>query len=177
MVFCNFICDEVALNLETTGGYASYLNGKAECPNRTIAEWVRASLINVNSPAKDWCYAAEHASDLYRVTLHSNVKMPPFQAWYGEHHIYRYILIWGCRMVVPNHGMNKSGTAPPFDAFMVTPKVSLFSDGVSTPHITSNMPMGYVFWKLTHSIRSLLQDNNSSGRIPRTRTVMSYVPT
>jgi hypothetical protein len=26
-VFCKFICDEVALNLETTGGYDYYLNG------------------------------------------------------------------------------------------------------------------------------------------------------
>jgi hypothetical protein len=92
-VFCKFICDEVALNLETTGGYASYLNFKVERPNQTIAERVCAALINTNRPAKDWCYATEYAADLYHVTLHSAIKMSPFQGWYGERSNYKDIRI------------------------------------------------------------------------------------
>jgi hypothetical protein len=74
-VFCKFIRGQVALNLETTGGYASYLYNRVERPNRTIAEWVRAALINDNRRAKDWCYADEHAADLCRVTLYSALNM------------------------------------------------------------------------------------------------------
>jgi hypothetical protein len=107
-VFCKFIRDEVALNLDMTGGYASYLNGKVERPSRTIAERLMASLINANRHAKDWCYAADHAADLYHVTLHYALKMPPFQAWYGERPNYKDIRIWGCRMLVTNHDMKKS---------------------------------------------------------------------
>jgi hypothetical protein len=40
--FCKYIRDEEALNIETTGCYASYLNVKIERPNRTIAERVLA---------------------------------------------------------------------------------------------------------------------------------------
>jgi hypothetical protein len=35
--YCKFIRDEDALLLDTICGYASYLNGKIEHPNRTIA--------------------------------------------------------------------------------------------------------------------------------------------
>jgi hypothetical protein len=65
-------------------------------------------LINANGPAKDWCYAVEHAADLYRVTLHFAIKMSPFQAWYGELPNYKDTRIWGCRMLVPNHGTKNS---------------------------------------------------------------------
>jgi hypothetical protein len=82
--FCKFTHDEVALHLETNGRYASYLNTKVELPNWTIAQRVRAALINANRPAKYWCYSAEYAADLYYITLYSAVGMSPFQAWYGE---------------------------------------------------------------------------------------------
>jgi hypothetical protein len=78
--FCKYIRDEEALNLETTGGYASYLNEKNECPDRTIAERVRGLLMNSSCPKKDWCYASEHSAYLYRVTLHSAIYMSPREA-------------------------------------------------------------------------------------------------
>jgi hypothetical protein len=41
------------INLETTGGHASFLNGKVERPNRTIADMVRALYFNAgHSPDK-----------------------------------------------------------------------------------------------------------------------------
>jgi hypothetical protein len=59
---CCYIRDEEGLVLETNGGYASYLNGKIERPNHTIAERFRCFLINAGFPKQDWCYAAEHAA-------------------------------------------------------------------------------------------------------------------
>jgi hypothetical protein len=37
-VFTTFIHDEAKLNQETTNGYASFLNGNVELPNRTLEE-------------------------------------------------------------------------------------------------------------------------------------------
>jgi hypothetical protein len=86
---CRYIRDEEGLVLETTGGCASYLNGKIERPNRTIAEWVRCFLINACRPKQDWCYAAEHAADIYCVTLYSAIDMSPDEALYGNRALYK----------------------------------------------------------------------------------------
>ena len=47
-----------SITLETTGGHASFLNGKVECPNRTIADMVRALYFNAGHSPDKWCYAA-----------------------------------------------------------------------------------------------------------------------
>jgi hypothetical protein len=36
--FVTYLRDEKQINLEATGGFASFLNGKVECPNRTLDE-------------------------------------------------------------------------------------------------------------------------------------------
>jgi hypothetical protein len=56
------------LTMETTGGYASWLNGKIERPHRTIANKVRAMLYNSGLSNTLWCFAAESATDAYRYT-------------------------------------------------------------------------------------------------------------
>jgi hypothetical protein len=71
------------LTLETTGGFASWLNGKIERPHRTIANKIRAMLFNSGLSNKLWCYAAEAAADAYRYTYHSALKKTPYEAWYG----------------------------------------------------------------------------------------------
>ncbi len=60
-----------SITLETTGCYASFLNGKVECPNRTIADMVRALYFNAGHSGNKWCYASETAADIYFLTLHS----------------------------------------------------------------------------------------------------------
>ncbi len=69
------------LTLETTGGFASWLNGKIERPHRTIANKIRAMLFNSGLRNKLWCYAAEAAADAYRYTYHSALKKTPYEAW------------------------------------------------------------------------------------------------
>ena len=71
-----------SIPLESTGGYASYLNGKIERPHRTIANMVRAMLLNSGLPSNLWCYAAETAADIYRYTHHSALGHTPYEAWY-----------------------------------------------------------------------------------------------
>jgi hypothetical protein len=114
--FATFLRDEEQLNLETTGGYASFLNGKVERPNRTLAERARCMLINDGAPSKDWCFAIEHSAELYRVTYHSAIKCSPHSAikcsphfaWYGETLNAKDMQIWECRVLVPAHNLKKA---------------------------------------------------------------------
>ncbi len=53
------------ITLDTTGGYSSFLNDKVERPHQTIAQLVRAMLINSGHSTDTWCYCAEHAADIY----------------------------------------------------------------------------------------------------------------
>jgi hypothetical protein len=76
----NYFCN---ITLETTGGYASFLNGKVERPNCTIADMVRALYFNAGHSTDKWCYAAETAADIYYLTLHSALGISPYEAWYG----------------------------------------------------------------------------------------------
>jgi len=60
-----------------------FLNGKVEWPNRTIADMVRALYFYAGHSPDKWCYAAETAVDIYRLTLHSALGISPYEAWYG----------------------------------------------------------------------------------------------
>jgi hypothetical protein len=72
-----------SITLESTSGYASFLNGKIERPHRTIANMVQAMLLNSGLTSNLWCYAAETAADIYRYTYHSSIDTTPYEAWYG----------------------------------------------------------------------------------------------
>jgi len=96
------------LTLETTGGYASFLNGKVERPNRTIADMTRALYFNAGHSPDKWCYAAETAADIYRFTLHSALGMSPYEAWYHKKPSIHHLRIWGCTVYVQTHSPPKS---------------------------------------------------------------------
>jgi hypothetical protein len=71
--FCDFLV-ECHISLDTTSGYASFLNGEIERPHRTIANMVHAMILNSGLPDTLWCYAAKTATDIYRYTYHSALK-------------------------------------------------------------------------------------------------------
>jgi hypothetical protein len=106
--FCTFFRDEAKLNLETTGGYSSFLNGKVERPNQTPTDRVRCMLINAAAPKKDWCFSVEHAADVYRVTLHSTLKRSHYEACCGDVPSAKDLPIWGCQVLVPGHYLKKA---------------------------------------------------------------------
>ena len=64
-----------------TGRAGSSLNGLIECPNRTIANSVRAKLLNSSLPDKFWCYAAEDTNYKLCRVLHSALNKTPYEAW------------------------------------------------------------------------------------------------
>jgi hypothetical protein len=97
--FCDFLIER-KISLETTGGYASFLNGKIERHHRTIAQMVRSMLLNSGLPNHLWCYAAETAADIYRYTYHSALQMTPYEAWYGSKPHINNLRVWGCYVYV-----------------------------------------------------------------------------
>jgi hypothetical protein len=106
--FDSFIRDEAQLNLETTRGYSSFLNGYTERPTRKLAKRSRCVLLNTGAPANDWCYVMEHATDIYRITLYSALKFFPHIAWYGGVSLNKDMHVWGCRVFVPVHDLKKT---------------------------------------------------------------------
>jgi hypothetical protein len=82
-----------SIPLESTSGYASFLNGKIERPHRAITNMVRAMLLNSGLPNKRWCYAA---ADIYRYTHHSAIDMTPYKSWYGNKPHINNLRVWGC---------------------------------------------------------------------------------
>jgi hypothetical protein len=106
--FDTFIRDEAQLNLETTGSYASFLNGKVERPNCTLAERSNCMILNAGAPAMNWCSTTEHDADIYRVTWNSVIKCSPHFTWSGESPNYKDMHIWGCCVMVPTHDLANS---------------------------------------------------------------------
>jgi hypothetical protein len=51
--FSGFLLDR-SITLESTGGYASFLNGKIERPHRTLGQMVRAMILNSGLPSNLW---------------------------------------------------------------------------------------------------------------------------
>jgi hypothetical protein len=97
--FCHFLFTR-SKTLESTGGYASFLNGKIERPHRTLGQMVRAMLINSGLPSNLWCYAVETAADVHRYTYHSALKMTPYEAWFGVKPHINNLRVWGCYIYV-----------------------------------------------------------------------------
>ena len=57
--------------METTGGDASWLNGKNEIHNRSIHNMVREALLDSDQHENKWFCAAEISSNFHRCIIHS----------------------------------------------------------------------------------------------------------
>ena len=91
-----------------TGKSGSSMNGIIERPNRTIANSVRAKLLNAGLSDKFWCYAAEDSNFKLRRMLHTGISMTPYQAWTGTKPTFSDMKIWECHVYVVD--MNPSRT-------------------------------------------------------------------
>ena len=71
--------------METTGGYASWINGKNERHNRIVHNMIRSGLIDSNQHESKWFCAAEKSAELYRCKIQTAVNntLPHFE-WYGK---------------------------------------------------------------------------------------------
>ena len=96
------------VTLDTTGGYNSFLNGKMECHNHTIANMVHSMLINSGHLSNKWCYAMETAANTYHCLLHSAIDTSPYYVWYKIVPSVYNFHVWGCHLQVKDHDLKKS---------------------------------------------------------------------
>ena len=84
--------------LQTTGGYSSWLNGKAERHIRTLENTARKIRGDANLPATLWCYSYEHVTDVYGAMIHSATQESPDYQWYGTRRSIYDFRVWGCHI-------------------------------------------------------------------------------
>ena len=81
--FCRLLHNEFNITLETTGSYASWLNGKAERHIQTISNMLRSSLFYSGLPLNLWCFCLEHQATVYNSIHHTAVQDQPHYLWTG----------------------------------------------------------------------------------------------
>ena len=83
-----------------TGNSVSSSNGIVKRPNRTIANGVRAKLLNAGLSEKFWCFAAEDSNFKLRRLLHTSISTTPYEAWSNAKPTYNDMKIRGCHVYV-----------------------------------------------------------------------------
>jgi len=79
---------------------------------------VRALYFNAGHSPDKWCYAAETAADIHRLTLHSALGISPYEAWYGTKPRIDDLRVWGCSVYVMIPSPKKSESRVQHGCFM-----------------------------------------------------------
>ena len=104
----DFLWKEAAVTLETTGGYGSFLNGKVEHHNHTIANMVQSSMLTKSGHLSNkWCYAMETGADTYCCLLHSAIDTSCNYVWYKIVPSVYDFHVWGCHLQVKDHDLKE----------------------------------------------------------------------
>eukprot|EP00957_Ditylum_brightwellii_P117907 8993661-Ditylum_brightwellii.AAC.1 len=82
--------------INTTGGYASWFNGKIERPHETIKNGTRAILMDAGKEEVYWCSASTDVIRKYNCTLHSALNDCPDYIWYGICPSIHQLIPWKC---------------------------------------------------------------------------------
>eukprot|EP00957_Ditylum_brightwellii_P082030 6237733-Ditylum_brightwellii.AAC.1 len=70
--FTFMIVDEFpGISIAPTGGYASWLNGKIDCPHETLKNGTRETPMDAGKEIIYWCYAYLDVIRKYKRILHS----------------------------------------------------------------------------------------------------------
>ena len=88
--------------VQTTGGYASLLNGKNKIPNNTFSDITRAFIINSNQNKLIWLFAYQYAIWISR--KNDNILRGDVTCflWYRSIPSYKLIKIWDVRVYIIN---------------------------------------------------------------------------
>ena len=75
--FCKILYKSLGIVLQSTGGYASTINGKAESPHMTIKRMIRAMLIGASMLDIFWCFAGQYAANIHNNCINRITGKPP----------------------------------------------------------------------------------------------------
>lgn len=95
------------VNLQTTGGYSSWLNGKIERSHQTVTNMLRAAIKDTNHDENKWCFALEASCETYNNIRHSMTKEQPHYSWYGTRTSIHDLRVWGCEISPQAHRPQK----------------------------------------------------------------------
>ena len=82
--------------IQTTAGYSSWLNGKAERHIRTSRNMIRAGLFDSNLPINLWCFKMEDSTEIYNAIKHSSHGESPHFLWYNIRRHISEFRVWRC---------------------------------------------------------------------------------
>eukprot|EP00957_Ditylum_brightwellii_P004927 375625-Ditylum_brightwellii.AAC.1 len=90
------IVDEFpGIRIVLTGSYASWLNGKIECPHKILENGTRATLMDAGKETTYWYYAYIDAIRKYNCILHSSLGNCPDFIWYNITPSIHQLIPWG----------------------------------------------------------------------------------
>ena len=90
------ICQEV--NMQTTGGHSSWLNGMIERPHQTTTKLMREELRDSDQDDNKWCFALEATMETYNSLLHSDTAEQPHYSWYRVCTDINHLRVCGCEI-------------------------------------------------------------------------------
>ena len=93
---------ENGASLQTTGGYASFLNGKVERPHQTFKQMIKRMCYNANLSTEYWCFAQQYANFLLRRWHNHTTSKTPYELWFGRKPLWKNMHIFGCHVYVHN---------------------------------------------------------------------------
>ena len=80
---CELLISKHKCGLQTTAGYSSWLNGKAESHNKGMTRMLRKSIGDAGLPTNLWCLALAANNRVYRALFHNATGDSPGYLWYG----------------------------------------------------------------------------------------------
>jgi len=108
--FCKLLLTHNII-LQTTGGYASSLNGKSESLNKVAKHTVSTILSSANMDPMFWCFALSHGNNIIRnMSLNPEKNKTSKQAWSGKQPDWSEFRIPFCDVYVLDQTLN-IGTA------------------------------------------------------------------
>ena len=75
--FCKMMLKGLGVALQSTGDYASTINGKAEAPHKIIKRTAQAMRMGARMKDEYWCFAAQYAVQLLNNCVNRMTGKPP----------------------------------------------------------------------------------------------------
>ena len=96
------LTEEFNIIMQTTGGYASHLNGVTERGHRTDSDSIRATLYPAGLSDEYWCFALMHSNFISRRWCRYPDKITPYEKWNKTKPSFKKMHIFGATVYVQN---------------------------------------------------------------------------
>ena len=111
------LCFDHDAIVETTGGYASSINGNSECLHQTIKNMVNIQLISYGYRSYLWCFCYQYIIWILYCIINWFLGTSPIDDWYKYINIsytipFTELLLWGCNIYIIKSNQGKKVLYP-----------------------------------------------------------------